>query len=183
MNAWFQLRAWAISLLGVLLALVGVLLVLQLAALLLWQYGVALESRAWPRLPAGLLFTDHSQLAASKAAPFLPFIPEVPWPWLSDPSNSSGTHTAAAWLLDKLHVGLLPALVGVLITLAGGNIALRQIHALAAARRRNQDRLRRVGQYRNEQQDPAIARETIRAEPYLIEVADKAWRQERAKGR
>jgi hypothetical protein len=183
MNMRSRLKAWGISLFGVLLALAGVALVLQLAALLLWQYGIALETRAWPRLPAGLVFADHSQLAASKAAPFLPFIPEFQWAWLSDPGNSSGAHTVAAWLLDKLHVGLLPALVGVLLALAGGSIVLRQRDVLAAAKRRNQDRLRRVGQYRNEQQDPSIERATIRAEPYLVDVADKAWRQERAKGR
>jgi hypothetical protein len=185
MNAGFRLKVWAIRLFGVSLALVGVLLVVQLAALLVWQYSIALDTRAWPRLPVGLLFADHSQLAAKAIAPVLPFIPELQWAWLSDPGNSSNTRAAATWLLDQVHIGLVPALLGVLLTLKGAMIFSRQRYALVVANRYDGDRLRRVGQYRKEQPDPSLEREreAIHAEPFLIDAADNAWRQERAKGR
>ena len=51
MNAWFHVKTRAVWLFGAALVLVGALLVLRLVALLVWQYSVALERRAWPRLP------------------------------------------------------------------------------------------------------------------------------------
>jgi hypothetical protein len=182
MNAAFRLKVWAIRLFGILLALAGVLLVVQLAALAVWQYSIALETRAWPRLPLQLLFADHSRLATKAVAPFLPFIPELHWPWLSDPNNSSASHTFATWLINQVHIGVVPALVGILVALKGAIIFSRHRYVLAAAKRYDGDRLRRVGQYLEERRDPSLEPE-IRAEPFLIDAADKAWHQERAKSR
>ena len=151
MGVWFQLKTRAIWLVGIALVLVGLLLVLQLFALLMWQYMVALETRNWPSLSLRLLFADHSQLARTSVAPFLQFIPELQWNWMRVPQESP-VHSAVTWLLDKVHIGLLPALLGVPIALRGGVLAIRQKNALADAKRRNEDRLRRIDYYRKAQQ-------------------------------
>ena len=69
MNFWFQVKRCVAALLGLVVALAGVTLVLQLAALLLWQYGIALQKPSWPRLPIDLLFADHAKLASTALAP------------------------------------------------------------------------------------------------------------------
>jgi hypothetical protein len=158
MNVWFQVRTRVAALLAIAVALAGAALVLQLAVLLIWQYGIALQTRSWPRLPVALLFADHAQLAASSAAPLLQFIPQLEWTWIHSPAGTSPTHTIATWIVDKVHIGVAPALLGVLVVLGGIAVFLGQRSALAAARRRKADRLRRVGAYRNhpydERQEP-----------------------------
>jgi hypothetical protein len=152
MDGWFQLKTRAIWLVGIGLALVGLLLVVQLVALLVWQYLVALETRNWPSLSVRLLFADHSQLARTSVAPFLQFIPELQWNWIRIPQESPSLHSALTWLLDKVHIGLIPAVLGVPIALRGGVLAIQQKSTLADAKRRKEDRLRRIGHYRKEQQ-------------------------------
>lgn len=168
MNAWFHVKTRAVWLFGAALVLVGALLVLQLVALLVWQYSVALETRTWPRLPLVLVFSDHSQLSAATAR-FLPVIPELPWVWLRDPENASSVmHVLATWLLDKVHIGLVPALLGVAIMLIGGIIAIRQKDMLGAAKRHDEDRRRRVREYREAQQDLTVDRGIIGDQTNLI---------------
>ena len=150
MGIWFHLRTRAVALLGLAISLAGLLLVLQLVVLLLWQYGIAIETRSWPRLPMAMVFADHAKLATTAVAPFLPFIPQLEWSWLQSPAGSSSAHTIAAWLLSKIHVGVAPALLGVPIALGGARVFLREISAVLAARRRKADRLRRVHAYRKE---------------------------------
>lgn len=147
-EAWFQLKTRATCLFGIALALVGLLLVLQLLALLLWQFTSALETRAWPSLPAGLLFADHAKLSGTAVAPILQFIPEFQWALLSTPKDPPGVHTVATWVLDRVHIGLLPALLSMPIILFGGIVSLKQLNTLAAAKRRKEDRLRRLREYR-----------------------------------
>jgi hypothetical protein len=148
MGFWFQVRTCIAALLGFLVALVGLALVLQLAALLLWQYGIALQKPSWPRLPIGLLFADHGKLAATALAPYLEYIPKLEWSWLANRADTSATHAVAVWLIDKVHIGLVPALLGVPLLLGGGKLLLRRISALAGARRYRADRLRRLAEYR-----------------------------------
>jgi hypothetical protein len=138
-------------------ALVGLALVLQLAALLLWQYGIALQKPSWPKLPLGLLFADHAKLATTALAPYLQYLPQVEWSWLANREDASAAHAAAVWLLDKVHIGLVPALLGVPLVLGGGRFLLRNLRALGAASRYKRDRMRRVEQYRRsleERQEP-----------------------------
>jgi hypothetical protein len=173
MNARFHVKTRALWLFGAALVLVGGLLVLQLVALLVWQYSVALETRAWPRLPLVFVFSDHSQLSAATAR-FLPVIPEFPWSWLRDSENGSSVmHVLATWLLDKVHIGLVPALLGVAIMIIGGIIAIRQKDMLGAAKRHDEDRRRRVREYRKAQQDLTVDRWIIGDQTDLIETADK----------
>jgi hypothetical protein len=152
-----QLRRCVAALLGLAVALAGLALVLQLAALLLWQYGIALQKPSWPKLPIGLLFADHAKLATSALAPYLQYLPQLEWSWLANRADTSATHAVAVWLIDKVHIGLVPALLGAPLLLGGGRFLLHNIRALAAAGRYRRDRMRRVEQYRRsleERQEP-----------------------------
>ena len=148
MHLGFQLKRCIAALLGMAVALAGLALVLQLAALLLWQYGIALQKPSWPRLPIGLLFADHGKLATSALAPYLQYLPQVEWSWLANREDTSATHAFAVWLVYKVHIGLVPALLGLPLVLGGGKLLLRQVRGVAAARRYKVDRMRRVEQYR-----------------------------------
>jgi hypothetical protein len=150
MSFWFQVKRCVAALLGLVVALVGLALVLQLAALLLWQYGIALQKPSWPRLPIDLLFADHAKLASTALAPYLEYIPRLEWSWLANREDTSATHAVAVWLVNKVHIGVIPALVGVPLLVNGGKLFLRQIGALAGARRYRADRLRRVAEYRRQ---------------------------------
>lgn len=150
MGFWFHVRTCIAALFGLAVALAGLALVLQLGALLLWQYGIALQKPAWPRLPIGLLFADHAKLATTVLAPYLQYIPQLEWGWLANREDRSATHAVAVWLVEKVHIGVVPALLGVPLALGGGRLLLRRIGALAFARRYRADRLRRLGQYRRE---------------------------------
>jgi hypothetical protein len=67
----------------------------------------------------------------------------------------------------------VPALLGVLLLLGGGKYVLRQIRALAGARRYRADRLRRLDQYRRgaERLEPAFHE---RPEARLEQVSARA---------
>jgi hypothetical protein len=183
MNAWFHIRTRAVWLFGAALLVVGALLVLQLGALLVWQYSIALENRRWPPLALGFLFSDPAQLSAA-VAPWTELIPRLQWDWFSDPAHaSSPLHIAVTALFNRLHIGAVPALIGVFLGLAGFELAVRQSDVLAAARRAKEDRLRRRRHYgtqtRNFPSDP----QTPVTSTDFIEAADNAWRRERALGR
>ena len=150
MSFWFQVKRSVAALLGLAAALVGLALVLQLAALLLWQYGIALQKPSWPRLPIDLLFADHAKLASTALAPYLEYIPRLEWSWLANREDTSATHAVAVWLVNKVHIGVVPALLGVPLALGGWKLLLRQMRAVAGARRYRADRLRRVAEYRRQ---------------------------------
>lgn len=150
MSFWFQVKRCVAALLGLAVALVGLALVLQLAALLLWQYGIALQKPSWPRLPIDLLFADHARLASTALAPYLEYIPRLEWSWLANREDTSATHAVAVWLVNKVHIGVVPALLGLPLLLSGGKLLLRQISAFDGARRYRADRLRRLDEYRRQ---------------------------------
>ena len=136
MSFWFQVKRCVAALLGLTVALVGLALVLQLAALLLWQYGIALQKPSWPRLPIDLLFADHAKLASTALAPYLEYIPRLEWSWLANREDTSATHAVAVWLVNKVHIGVVPALLGVPLALGGWKLLLRQMRAVAGEMRR-----------------------------------------------
>ncbi len=169
MNPWFHMKTGMAWLLGAALALAGTLLVLQLAALLAWQYSVALGTRSWPQLPVTLVFADHAKVSATTAQ-FLPVIPEVPWSWLRNPQNADTLpHTAATSVLGALHVGLIPALLGLFLTYLGIKLIRRQKQRYAVAQREKDDRLRRVRAYRRETRTEPNFTELRTEEPTLTE--------------
>jgi di/tricarboxylate transporter len=135
---WFQVKARAIWLFGGALALAGILLALHGLGLFLWQYVNALQSRVWVRLPATLAFSDHAQLRGSEVDPVLGFIPQ----------SGLVLHEAVMWLLDRVHIGLVSLLLGLLSAAAGVLLALRQQALLDRAKRLEEDRLRRLQAYR-----------------------------------
>src|SRR3954465_322317 len=157
MGFWSQVKSCVATVLGRVVALAGLALVLQLAALLLWQYGVALHKPSWPRLPIELLFADHAKLAGTALAPYLEYIPRVEWRWLADREDTSATHAVVVWLLSKVHIGVVPALFGVPLALGGGKLVLEHIGALAGSRRYRADRLRRLREYRRQPSSARLA--------------------------
>jgi hypothetical protein len=168
MSPWFHLRTAIAWLIGAALVLVGALLVLQLAALLVWQYSVALETRAWPKLPLFLPFADPAKLSATTTQ-FMAVIPSIEWSWLRDRQNATTVpHMAATWLLNELHVGLIPAIVGLIAASFGVRLMLRQRARYAVARRERDDRLRRVRAYRRDPRTEPNFSE-LRTEPTLSE--------------
>lgn len=141
MNAWFLLlRTRTVLALTVALVVAGLMPVLYFAALLVWQITAFFQSGSWVALPATVLFTDHSLLQAGKAAPVLPFIPEFPW----------AGHQAVAFILDRLHVALVFALVGIAVMALGVLSALRQMAVIRARKQREEDRVRRMQDYRRD---------------------------------
>lgn len=188
MHFLFQLRRGFAALLGLAVALAGLALVLQLAALLLWQYGIALQKPSWPKLPIALLFADHAKLATTALAPYLQYLPQLQWTWLANRQDTSASHAVAVWLVDKVHIGLLPALLGVPLVLGGGKLLVGQVRAMAAARRYKVDRMRRVAQYRKvlnqerlEPFDSSVGAQTeyrgerfeVRKEPFLGAIVEE----------
>lgn len=137
------------------LVLVGSLPVLYLLALLGWQVAGIFLWETWVPLPAALLFLGEPA-SAGKAAAVLPFIPHIP--------GVHVTNSAAAGILGKLHVAVIPALLGCAIVARAVLAILRQKARIRAVRQRIEDRVRRIDDYRrNSGADPFDERR----EPYI----------------
>jgi len=133
----------------------GVALVLYFAGLFAWQLATLFQAGgSWVPLPATLLFTDQSLLEAGKAAPVLPYVPELPW----------SPHRTVALILERVHVGLLFALIGLTLTARGMLSTSRRAAALRAQKLRHEDRLRRVADYRA---DSSVGTIDGRREPFI----------------
>lgn len=165
MHRRFLLKVRAVWLLGIALVLAGLLAVLYYVALLAWQWTTALQTRSWISLPATIAFLDHSGLRARKVAPVLDYLPQLPPAWLKDLEASPLVHQAAIVLLDKLHIGVVFALLGLVVMALGALIVMRQRARLTMARRYKEDRLRRVRLYRSGE---------TRREPYFGTVPGDA---------
>jgi hypothetical protein len=137
-------RARVVWLFGIGLALVGLLPVLYFLALVAWQFGTHVQAGSWVALPATLAFTDHSVLQAGKVAPVLAFLPEFPSAWLMNTEAWPPVHKALMWILDRLHIGLVFTVIGLVLMALGALIALRQTAIVRTAKRLREDRLRRV---------------------------------------
>jgi signal transduction histidine kinase len=168
MKAWFRLlKARALLLLSVGVTLVGLLPLLYLFGLIGWQFNARFEDGRWVALPAALMFTDHALLQGGKAAPVLAYIPQLLVPQLD---WSWTTNEVAAAILGKLHVGLVPALIGCAVMAVGISGVLRQWTLLRIHKERKRDRVRRIDDYRREasradagddRREPFIGAETI----------------------
>ena len=120
------------------LAVAGTLPVLCFVALVGWQLAMLFQTRAWTPLPATLLF----------------------------PESLLSEHPAAIWIVGKVHAGLVPALLGLGIAAIGVLGVLRRHAAIRAQRQHNEDRLRRVHDYRGE--DSASVTLDGRREPFIL---------------
>jgi len=143
-----------VLLFGVALVAAGLAPVLYFAALFVWQVTTSLQAGSWIPLPATLLFTEHSLLQAGKAAPVLAFIPELRWT----------AHDAVVVVLNRLHVGLLPALAGLAVMALGTLSAFRQVAVIRFQKQQYQNRLRRTQDYRREVSPDAV---DGRREPFI----------------
>jgi hypothetical protein len=138
-----------------LVVLIGLVPVIYFLALAGWQWSASVQAGKWIALPLTLAFSDHSLLQAAKAAPVLPYIPELPW--IATPPVGA--------ILDRVHFGLIPALLGLLIMALGALRALRQLAVMRALKQHNEDRVRRIQDYRRE--DTRIEPIDERREPYI----------------
>ena len=146
MNAWFPLlKARTVFFFAAVLLVAGVVPVLYFLALFVWQIVALFQAGSWVPLPATLLFTEHS----------LAFIPGFPW----------AAPKALAWSLDRLHLGLVFALPGLAVMALGILGALRQKAVIRAHKEREEDRLRRLRDYRRE--DSAADAWDGRREPFI----------------
>ena len=140
------------ALAGVSLAILGLLPVSYLVALLAWQFSALFETGSWVALPATLLFTDHSSLQSTKASPALEFIPQFPWPWLMNPESLLPIHNVLISLLGRFHVGLVFGLLGVAVIAIGVRWLRQHMSALRIVKQQRLDSLRRVQDYRLDEQ-------------------------------
>lgn len=124
------------------LIVTGLAPVLYFLALVAWQFSMAWQTK-WVALPLTLAFSDHALLATGKLAPVLPFIPQFPW---------TANPTVAA-ILDKVHVGLIPALVGLVLIGLGLLGAYKRNRVDRQQRLSEEDRSRRMQDYQRDGPD------------------------------
>jgi hypothetical protein len=153
-----------VLLFAVMVVVAGLAPVLYFVALFGWQLTTSIQAGSWIPLPATLLFTEHSLLQAGKAAPVLGFVPEFAWPWLMNPDALLPVHKAVTSILNRVHVGLAFALVGLPVMALGVLAASRQMAVLRARKRQKEDRLRRARDYRRETSLDAL---DGRREPFI----------------
>lgn len=144
------------------LVLAGIVPVLYLLALLGWQLAGVFLWGTWIPLPVALLFVGDPA-SAGKAAAVLPFVPYL--------SGVQVTNGAAVWILGKLHVAVIPALVGCAIVARALLGILRQKARIRAAKQRTEDRVRRIQDYRqgkdffDERREPYIGSDNADDKP------------------
>jgi hypothetical protein len=151
MNARFRIM------LGVALTLAGLVAVGYFIALFAWQITSLFQAKPWVALPASLLFTEHS----------FAFVPRLPW----------AAPEALGWILATVHVGLVFAIPGLAVMAYGVLTTLRQLALINALKKREEDRLRRLSDYRRGElhTEPFDGRR----EPYIgpVEMPENAKRR------
>lgn len=149
MDDWVMLEAYAIRAFGTVVILLGVLLALYLPGLLLWQLATWMDVGTWVPVPAILAFADHARLqtsalmsadaATQKTFSVLTYIPEWHWPWLErSPTRWAEVQKAVIWALERTHIGVLSAAVGVLVMAAGAGVRGTQQDKIRMARQRRE---------------------------------------------
>jgi hypothetical protein len=128
---------------------------LYFVGLLGWQIVTLFQTRSWVALPVSLLFSEHS----------FAFIPQFPWPWFASPDSLLPAHAAIAWILGKVHAGLVFGLAGLAPGAVGVVGVLRQRALIRMQRQALDDRNRRVRDYRNDHSAPPRLDE--RLEPFI----------------
>lgn len=151
MKGWFRLlRARTLLLFSAAVVVIGFLPLVYFGGLLAWQFDVRVEGGPWVALPAALMFTDHALLQGGKAAPVLAYIPQLDWLWSTRELTDQVVDQLVALILNKLHVGALPALIGCGIMALGISGVLRQRVMIRIQKERNNDRVRRIAEYQRD---------------------------------
>jgi hypothetical protein len=136
MKAGFSLvKARSALMFWAVLLIVGAVPVLGFLALFGWQIATLFLSGKWMALPASIVF----------------------------PEDLLRAHPAALSILGRMHVGWVPALVGLGVGALGLLGVLRQRAAIRAYNQKEEDRLRRVVEYRRDGTDSIDGRR----EPYI----------------
>lgn len=119
------------------LVVVGLLALVYVVALLAWQFNALWRTSSWVPLPATLLFTEFGGTAPQ----------------------------ALATILERMHVGLIFVVPGLVLIALGAFGALRQLAVIRAEKQQREDRLRRIQDYRR--QEFGTAAPDGRREPYI----------------
>ncbi len=159
MRVWLHLlkaRILLLSSLGV--VLIGLALLAYLLGLSAWQVHMRLETGSWIALPAGLPFVDRATLQGGNLAPVLAFIPRLDSTWT--------THDVVWQILSKLHIGLIPGLIGFGVMAVGMSSLLRQRTLIRIHKERRKAPVKRIDKHRREA-SPKQATEHGRREPFI----------------
>jgi hypothetical protein len=130
------------------LVILGLAPVAYAIALVGWQVFTWLHGGTWVPLPARVL-VDASALHAPQLAPVAPYIPGIDWSWANHPKVLIMPGRVLGVILDRVHVGVLPLLVGWAIIAFGRSLAARQTEVIEWQEQARADRLRRTAQYRS----------------------------------
>lgn len=159
MRAWLRLlKARTLLLCSAGVVVLGLAPVLYFLGLVAWQVDTRLETGAWTALPAALVSADRALPQAGNVAPVLPFIPHFDWAWSSN--------EVVAQILSKLHIGLIPGLIGCGVMAVGISGVLRQRTLIRIHKERKKDRVRSLDNYRRETRR-ADAGDDGRREPFI----------------
>jgi hypothetical protein len=165
MKRWFRLlRARTLLLFFAAVVVVGLLPLVYFGGLVAWQFDVRLDGSKWVALPATLMFIDHALLQSGKAAPVLAYIPQLDWAWNAREVADGLGPQLVGLILDKLHVGLVPALIGCAIIALGIAGVLRQSALIRMQKDRSKDRVRRIAEYQRDEARDAL---DGRREPFI----------------
>jgi len=140
---------------SVVLVIAGLVPLLYFAALGIAQVAISVQAGSWVPLPLTLLFADHSVVQGSKAAPLLAYIPELRWEG----------HQVIAWILDRIHVGVVFAVIGLAVIPHGVSGISRRRAVIRAEKLAEEDRLRRTRDYRRDEDLPDVLEG--RREPFI----------------
>ena len=155
------MKTWTARMFSGALVLIGAAPVIYLLVLLMAQFFTSIKAGAWVGLPLTVLFTEPAALQASTAAPIVGLIPNLSSLWVAGPESPA----ALMWVLNKVHVAAIPALIGLPI-IAAGVLQLRRRHAeIQVHAQQSEDRLRRVSDYQRD--DVVVAPLDGRREPYI----------------
>lgn len=137
-------RTWVRRLFGIVLLLAGLPPVLYCLALVGWQFINYLQMGIWGPLPSSLLFADH---------PFRFLPPPLANGWLTNLD-------AVAWMLPRLHVGVVFAVPGLVVMAVGTLIAMRRAAAVRSPEKLHRDRPRETRQRQSREH-------AARVEPFI----------------
>lgn len=159
MRLWLHLlKARFLLLSSVGAVLIGLALLAYLVGLVAWQVDMQVKTGSWIALPAGLAFVDRALLQGGNLGPVLAFIPQLDSTW--------STHDVVWRIAGKLHIGLLPGLIGFGVMAVGVSSFLRQRTLIRIHKERRKPPVRRVGNHRREA-SPAKAANNGRREPFI----------------
>ena len=159
MTPWLHvLKARFLLLSSVGVVLIGLALLAYLLGLVAWQVDMHFKTGSWIAIPAGLACVDRAPLQGGNLAPVLAFIPQLDSTWT--------THDVVWRLLSKLHIGLIPGLIGFGVMAVGISSLLRQRTLIRIHKERRKAPVKRLDNHRHAASLTAAAAHG-RREPFI----------------